>query len=170
MHKLMEFVCDELEELERKVAKEGKLSKTDFETAKDLTELKKNILKVEMLSEDGGYSNRGMGGYSRRGMSYRGGSYRGSYADEGSYDDGSYADVGYSSDGNYVRPDGSYRREIVDSSYARGRGRNARRDSMGRYSSADDQTIQRVRMLLNETTDDQARHELSKLIDRLESM
>lgn len=165
MHKLMEVVCNELEDLERKVAKEGKLSRTDFEDAKNLTEVKKNILKIEMLSGDSEYSNA-MGGYSRRG----GYSMRGSYADGRSYMDGSYADGGYSSDGNYVRPDGSYRREIVDSSYARGRGAGAKRDSMGRYSRSSDQTIQEVRMLLNRTTDEQARQELSKLVDRLESM
>ena len=165
MHKLMEFVCDELEELERKAAKDGKLSRTDLEAVKELTEVKKNILKIEMLSEESEYSNA-MGGYSRRG----GYSKRGSYADGRSYMDGSYADGGYSSDGNYVRPDGSYRREIVDSSYARGRGAGAKRDSMGRYSRSSDQTIQEVRMLLNRTQDENARQELSKLLDKLENM
>ena len=142
LYKLKDNLVKELEELGKQ-----DLSKSTLETVDKLAHAAKNVAKVIECCEEEEYSNRG---YSRRGMSY---------------DDG-----GYSSDGNYVRPDGSYRREIVDSSYARGRGRGARRDSMGRYSSADDQTIQRVRMLLNETTDDQARHELSRLIDRLESM
>ena len=43
-------------------------------------------------------------------------------------------DAGYSNDGSY---DGSYDDGSYDDySYARGRGRNARRDSMGRYSRA----------------------------------
>lgn len=50
--------------------------------------------------------------------------------DGGSYDDGMGGSYRYSRDGGYRRG-GSYR-----GSYARGR--NARRDSMGRYSSADD--------------------------------
>lgn len=166
MHKLMEVVCNELEDLERKVAKEGNISRTDLDDALKLAKLKKTILEADMLSEESEYSNAMNGGYSRRG----GYAMRGSYADGRSYMDGSYADGGYSSDGNYVRPDGSYRREIVDSSYARGRGAGAKRDSMGRYSRSSDQTIQEVRMLLNRTDDEQARQELSKLVDRLESM
>lgn len=53
MHKMYEFVCRELKELEDKVDKG--LSATDLENAVKLTELKKNILKIEML-EDKGYS------------------------------------------------------------------------------------------------------------------
>ena len=141
MHKLMEFVCDELEELEHKVAKEGKLSRTDLEDVKNLSEVKKNILKIEMLSEGSEYSNA-MGGYSRR----DGYSRRMSYADGGSYGDMSYADEGR---GDFVRPDGSYR--DGGSSYARGRGSGARRDSMGRYSSeggVDEKTKEELRKLI----------------------
>lgn len=163
MHKLMEYVCDELEELERKVAKDGKLTKTDFETAKDLSELKKNILKIDMLSENSEYSmGRGMDGYSRR-MSYRdGGSYRGSYADS-SYADGEYR----AADGvrNYVRPDGSY--ADGGSSYARGRGRGAKRDSMGRYSSADDEMVMQLERLMDTAQDERTRSEIRKLIEKM---
>ncbi len=125
MHKLIEYVCDELEALEKKAAK-GSMSAAEIEYADKLASLKKNLLKGEMLYDEvegGEYSgnmgggsyarggrggNRGnMGGSSNRGGSYRGGSYEGSY-DGGSYEGGSYA---------------------------RGRGRNAKRDSMGRYSS-----------------------------------
>lgn len=111
MHKLIEYLCEELEELERKADKGGKLSMQELQYADTLAHLKKNLLKGEEMSGDG-YSNYG---YSRS-MSGRGGSYRG----------GSYAEDGYSEGGYYVRPDGSY---------ARGRGPGAKRDSMGRYSS-----------------------------------
>lgn len=80
MHKLYEYACDELKELEKK-AEKG-LSAAELDYADKLTELKKNILKIEML-EDEGYSaeyrdDRMMshaqrrdsrGRYSRRGYS-----------------------------------------------------------------------------------------------------
>lgn len=53
MHKLYEWACNELEELEQKADKG--LSAAELEYADKLTELKKNILKIEML-EDEGYS------------------------------------------------------------------------------------------------------------------
>ncbi len=98
MHKVYEYLCDELKALEKKAESGQKLSMAELEYLNKLTETKKNLLKIEMLEEDSEYSNA-TGGSS--GSYARGG--RG-----GSYDDGSYA---------------------------RGRGRNAKRDSMGRYSS-----------------------------------
>lgn len=87
MHKLIEYVCDELEELEEKVGKGSKLSMSEIEYADKLAHMKKNLLKgEEMMDED--YS----GEYRMDGRSYRGG-------------------------------------------YSRARGRSARRDSRGRYSS-----------------------------------
>jgi hypothetical protein len=101
MHKLYEWACNELEELESK-AEKG-LSAADVEYADRLTELKKNILKIEML-EDEGYSAEyrdDMGSYARgnrgnynRGY-YRGGSYaRGRNARRDSM--GRYSRDGYS--------------------------------------------------------------------------
>lgn len=92
MHKLIEFICDELDDLERKAERGGKLSMTEVQYMDTLAHAKKNLLKSEEMM-DGGYS---MDRYSRDGYSM------------------------YSRDGEY--------------SEARGRGRNARRDSMGRYS------------------------------------
>ena len=86
MHKIYEYLCDELKTLEKKAESGQGLSMAELEYLDKLTETKKNLLKIEMLEEDSEYSN-----------AMRGGSYRGSYA--------------------------------------RGRGRNAKRDSMGRYSS-----------------------------------
>lgn len=68
MHKLYEFACDELKELERKADEKG-LSAAELEYAGKLTELKKNILKIEMLEDEG---------YSADEMHNR--SYRNSYA------------------------------------------------------------------------------------------
>lgn len=85
MHKLIEYVCDELEELERKADKGGKLTAAEIQYADMLAHLKKNILTADaMMESEDEYSNE--------------------------------------SGNSYARGDG------------RGRGRNARRDSMGRYS------------------------------------
>jgi hypothetical protein len=91
MHKLMSYVCDELEEIERKVGKGQKLSMQELQYADTLAHLKKNLMKTEEMSGGEGYSGRG---YSRR----------------MSYDDGSYA-----AEEKYVRPDGSYSRRGRDS-------------------------------------------------------
>ena len=157
MHKIMEFVCDELEEMERKVAKDGKLSRTDLDDVMKLTKVKKNLLESEMLSEESEYSNA-MGGYSRRGNYSR----RMSYADGGSYGDMSYADEGRN---DFVRPDGSYR--DGGGSYARGRGRYARRDSMGRYSRAEDEMTEGLMKLMDKAPDEQTRNEIRKLMEKM---
>lgn len=125
MHKLIEYTCDELAEMERKVSKGGKLSMQDLQVADTLAHLKKNLLKSEEMSGESEYSGRG---YSRR-MSYDdGGSYRGSYDNGGSY----------APEESYVRPDGSY-------------SRRRSRDSMGRYSSegsVDEHTKEELRKLI----------------------
>lgn len=91
-----------------KFAKQGDVSVNTLEKIHKLSDTYKNLCKIEMLEEDadGGYSEaRGGRGGSRGGG-------RSSYEMGGSsYDD----DMMYSE--------------------RRGRGRNARRDSMGRYSS-----------------------------------
>lgn len=79
MHKLINYVCDKLEELEDKVGKGEKLSMQEIEYMDMLAHTKKNLLKGEEMM-DGEYS-------------------------------------------------------MADRSYARGRGRGAKRDAMGRYSA-----------------------------------
>jgi hypothetical protein len=144
LYRLKENLVKELEELGKQ-----DLSKSSLETVGKLAHAAKNVAKVIECCEEEEYSNRG---YSRRGMSY---------------DDG-----GYSSDGNYVRPDGSYRREIVDSSYARGRGRGARRDAMGRYSSAEstEMMVHELRELMNDAPDERTKMEFKKFIQKVEQM
>ena len=130
MHKLMEYVCDELMELEKKVAKEGQLSMQDVQLLDTLSHTKKNLMKCEEME----------------GQSYAGGSYRGSYGMM--YDGGSYA---------------------------RGRGRGAARDSMGRYSSeggysradeieaSHDRMMQRLQQIMHDTPDERSRRKLDEL-------
>lgn len=98
MHKLKEMLMEELYEYEEKAKKAtgGKISMQELEKIHKLTDTVKNIDKIEMLEEGGGYSEESR--WMADGRMYG-----------TSYDDGT--------------------------SHARGRGRNARRDSMGRYSS-----------------------------------
>ena len=110
MHDLKDLLCAELEEYAEKGKKSGKMSAADLDGIHKLTDTVKNILKINMLEEETGYSEDGQ--YMGEGRIYG-----------TSYDDG----MG----GNYSRRGGSSYEG--GSSYARGR-RNARRDSRGRYS------------------------------------
>ena len=139
MHKLIDFVCDELEDIEQKASK-GELSISDVQYADTLAHLKKNLLKAdEMMEEfDEGYSSemRPMNG------TMRGGSYR--------YDGGM--------------------------SYARGRGRNAKRDSMGRYSSERGysrdgmEMADQLRDLMKDAPDESVRRDIDRLLRKVEQM
>ena len=76
LEKLKTTLCDELEEYARK----PEMSAGDLEAIHKLTDTIKNIDKITMLEDDGGYSRdgnweaegRGSGSYER-GASYRGG-------------------------------------------------------------------------------------------------
>ena len=96
LEELKEVVKRELE----KFGKQGDISVSSLDKIHKLSDLYKNLCKIEMLEEEA------EGGYSEA----RGG-IGGSYMHGSSYDD----DMMYSE--------------------RRGRGRNAKRDSMGRYSS-----------------------------------
>lgn len=85
MHKLLNFVCDEMKDLEDKTDK-GKLTMQDIQYADTLARLKKNLLKSEALMESD---------YSRDDYSYRRG--RDSMGRYTSRDDG--ASRYYSRDG-----------------------------------------------------------------------
>ena len=142
MHKIIDYVCGELEDLERKVSKGGKLSASELQYADTLAHLKKNLLKSEEMSS-GEY---GRGGYSAPH----------SYRESGSY-----------SAPNYIRPDGTYNREMMGDYGEYGRGRS--RDYMGRYTSgANEQTAHDIRMLMDKTQDEHVKHELSRLLDKID--
>ena len=104
MHDLKDLLCAELEDYAEKGKKSGKMSMGDLDSIHKLTDTVKNILKIDMLEEENGYSEDGH--YMGEGRIYG-----------TSYDDGMRRGAGYS--------------------YARGRGRYAKRDSMGRYSQDD---------------------------------
>lgn len=82
MHKLMEYICNELEEIEHKADKDGKLSMSEIEYADKLAHMKKNLLKAEEMWEDSEYSEEGRGSYARGG-GRRGANQYGSYTMRG---------------------------------------------------------------------------------------
>lgn len=94
---------------------------------------------------------------------------------ERGYSRDAYNRGGMSYDGSYNSYDGSY-----DSSYARGRGSNAKRDSMGRYSSErgysrgysghNEELMQRINDLMNRTTEPQFKSELQRIQRDIEQM
>ena len=131
MHKLIEYICDELEELERKAEKGGKLSMQEVQYGDMLAHFKKNLLKSEEMMEDEEYSM---------------------------------------ADGSYVH-DGRGRSSNV--SYARGRGRNARRDSMGRYSRdgrysmAEDDFRMELEDLMQSAPNERAKQKLREIMSEM---
>ena len=104
MHDLKDLLCAELEDYAENGKKSGKMSMGDLDSIHKLTDTVKNILKIDMLEGETGYSEDG------------------AYMGEGRIYGTSYDDE--------MRRGGGY-------SYARGRGRYAKRDSMGRYSRDD---------------------------------
>lgn len=141
LYELKEKLCEELEKYGGKELSAGSLDVID-----KLAHATKNLCKVIEAKEEEQYSESMSGG------SYRGGSSRAG----GSSGRGSYANAG----GSY----GSYE----ESSYARGRGRSARRDSMGRYSR-DEEMVAQLKELYGMAVDEMQRDSIRKLIEMAES-
>ena len=148
MHKLMEYICDEIEDIERKAEKEGKLSAAEVQYLDTLAHTKKNLLKADEMWEDSQYSEAG-------GNGMRGGSY--AYARGGG---------------------GGRSRDSYGGSYARGRGGNARRDSRGRYSreggysSAEDDMddmVMELKEMMHDLPQDK-KMEVERFIQKIERM
>lgn len=120
MHKLYEYVCDELKSLEKK-AERGNMSLQEIQYADTLAHLKKNLMKADEMMEDeyGEYSmayypmtsyaeeggGRGRGG-NRGGRSYAGARRRDSM--------GRYSRDGYSMDGGMIEDLRSLMEEAPD--------------------------------------------------------
>ena len=148
------------------IAKNGKFkSREEIDSVYKLIDIAKDVYCIwqyendmggedEMSYAGGSYARGGRGGNRGGGRSYRGGSYRGG-SDEGgmggSYDDG------------------------MGGSYARGR-RNARRDSMGRYSreggysraDGKQEYIEQMRDLMMDAPDEQTRQSIQRMISEME--
>ena len=141
MKALMDYVCSEMEELERKASKDGKLSMAEMQYLDTLAHTKKNLLKSEEMSGEEGYSGmmypRYYGDDRMDGRSYR---------DDRSYDDGrSYAR------GRNARRDSMGR-------YSRG------------YSMAAEDMMDELRDLMEKAPDEMTKKEFRKFIDKIETM
>ena len=134
METLKDLLCAELEDYAEKGKKANKMSAGDLEAIHKLTDTVKNILKIDMLEEESGYSEDGR--YMGEGRIY-GTSYESGYSERGG------------------------------SSYARGRGRYAKRDSMGRYSR-DDGMMYRGGMRGGYSRDDGKHYMMEQLEEMME--
>lgn len=156
LHELCETLSREIEKANAKIRKaNGELTAGDIEYIDKLTHSLKSVkATIAMLeAEDGGsYDYSGRRRYSRDSRSYRRSyddSYDGSYDDDTMYDD--------------MAHDGSY-----------GRGRYAKRDSMGRYSrdgySRHANMVEELKDLMKDAPDDRTRKEMERLVNKMENM
>lgn len=152
-HNLCDFIKEELRELDRKVASGSGLSMSEVEYADKLSHMKKSILAVEAMEnpEEYGYND---GGYNR---GYNEG-YNDGYSDSSS---------GY----------GNYSEGNSGSGYgARGRGRNARRDSMSRYATGsrmyrdDKDMMTELQELMNKAPNEQVKQKYQQFISEVKNM
>ena len=140
MHKLMDYICDEMSDLERKAEKDGKLSMAEVQYLDTLAHTKKNLLKADEMSEEG-YS--GMM-YPR----YYGERDGRSYADDRSYNDGR----------SYARGRRNARRDSMGRYSSRG------------YSMATDDMVEELHELMEKAPDEMTKREFKKFIDKIETM
>ena len=109
MEDLKDLLCAELEDYAEKGKKSGKMSMSDLESIHKLTDTVKNILKIDMLEEESGYSEDGH--YMGEGRIY-GTSYESGYSER---DGSSYARGGRGMRGGYSRDDAkSYMIEQIE--------------------------------------------------------
>lgn len=151
IYKLKELVCDELEEY----GKKGEITTGNLDVIQKLSDIAKNLAKViKMYEEDEeGYSSM-MSPYYDDGMGGR------HYARGGRDGRGG---LNYARGGRYV---------------GRGRGSNARRDSMGRYSSEGgysgaDEAMEDVLSDMREIMQDmpqEKKMEMQRFIQKMEQM
>lgn len=142
IYELKEKLLDELGDY----AQNGKFSEDDAKNIKNLAGAVDHICNILMDAEEEEYSGQ-MGG-NMGGMSYQRGGQGG----------------GSNRGGSYARGNG------------RGRGSNARRDSMGRYSSergysrAAQDMAEELRMLMDEPRYEPVRHDIERLLRKVEQM
>jgi hypothetical protein len=139
MDYVFDFACQEYDELQDK-AKKGKLTMAEMQYADLLMHYKKSALTAEAMEKQGGQSSRSYDDYSeRRSMDDRGDRY------SGAYNMRSYDERG-----------GSYR-SMMD-------GRSERMRYSGTNGAAE-----HLRKAIDHTNDDEARHELMKVLEKLET-
>ena len=139
MDYVFDFACQEYDELQDK-AKKGKLTMAEMQYADLLMHYKKSALTAEAMEKQGGQSSRSYDDYSeRRGMDDRGDRSGGAYGMR-----------------SYDERGGSYR-YMMD-------GRSERMRYSGTNGAAE-----HLRKAIDNTNDDEARHELMKVLEKLET-
>lgn len=138
MEKIKDMLCEELDEY----AKKGELSAGALDTIHKITDTIKNLDKIEMLEDDGGYSER----YYPYEMYFDGGN---SYARR------------RDSRGRYTR-DGGRGRDGRDSGASYARGRSYSRDE-GKESM-----IKKLEDMIDMASTDKEREALNHCVDMLE--
>lgn len=145
MHKLMEYICDELEELERKAGKDGKLSMAEIQYADTLAHMKKNLLKADEMWEESEYSMAGDNSYRSYARDENQGGGRGNRG--GSYE-------------SYARGRGRNARRDSMGRYSRERG----------YSNAGEEMADELREMMRDAPDERTRQEFERFIQKIENM
>lgn len=152
IYKLEEMLCEELE----KIGEKEELTAGSLETADKLAHALKNVQKIISYYEEMGDGEE----YSSAGGNMGGGVNQGG---------------GRSSRTSYARGGGSsYERgrSYARSSARAGRGRNAARDSMGRYSSAEGMEDLKMELeeLMNEAPNQNFRKRIQELVSEMDMM
>ena len=147
IHDLKDLLCAELEDFAEKGKKSGKMSMGDLETVHKLTDTVKNIMKIDVLKEEVGYSEDGT--YMGEGRIYG-----------TSYDDGMHREGGYS----YARGRRYARRDSM--------GRYSRDDGMryrGGYSRDDAKSymIEQIEEMMEEAEKPAEKEALRRCMDAL---
>ena len=154
MHDLKDLLCAELEDFAEKGKKSGKMSMGDLESIHKLTDTVKNIMKIDVLKEEAGYSEDGT--YMGEGRIYG-----------TSYDDGMHREGGYS----YARGRRYARRDSMGR-YSRDYGMSYARDGRGMrggYSRDDAKSymIEQIEEMMEEAEKPAEKEALRRCMDAL---
>lgn len=155
MEDLKDLLCAELEDYAEKGKKSGKMSMGDLESIHKLTDTVKNILKIDLMESDEGYSEDGH--YMGEGRIYG-----------TSYDDGMHRERGYS----YARGRRYARRDSMGR-YSRDGGMSYARDGRGMrggYSRDEgkEYMMEELERLMSEASTPTEREALKKCMQALE--
>lgn len=148
----LEEICEtlgyKLKEANDRIRKSGgDVTDSDIALLDKLTHAIKSVKTTMAMMDPEGYSFEGGGMGGNNGGNAMGGRSGGRY-------------------------DERYDNRYPGRSYARGRGQNARRDSMGRYSRSggNEEIIEQLREIMQDAPDDKTRSEFERMISKLESM
>ena len=151
MHDLKDLLCAELEDYAEKGKKSGKMSMGDLESVHKLTDTVKNIMKIDVLKEETGYSEDTdfMGEGRMYGVSY---------------DDGMHREGGYS----YARGRRYAKRDSMGR-YSRDGGMSYRGGMRGGYSREDgkEYMMESLEELMESATKPAEKEALRRCMDAL---